>query len=366
MKFSRLQLAFIIILFIGISNHVLILPHLLGLAKRDAWLSVLIAYGIMFVWIFLYQLILSKNKEGEHTFIWLKKRVGNFVAYSIMSLFLLYFSVAGLVSFFDLIQSVHIFFLPFTPIWIVALPFILLCVWAASSGIKTIIYTSTILLPFVWGLGMFVAIATLEEKDYSYLLPLFADKDASVIEGVIIVLGGSVDLLIFFIIHHYFEKKIPYWYLMLLLTVLTILIMGPTIGSLTSFGPSMAANMRFPAFEQWRLVSIGDLISHVDALAVFQLLSGVTIRVSLCLFLIPEILHIQKKWWKVILITLTALILYGIVSLQTSDIIVFHIIKHYFYKVSLSFGVFMTLILLFVSYLPSRKGEKEYDRGKSI
>ncbi|MEA1854521.1 endospore germination permease [Cytobacillus sp. OWB-43] len=366
MKFSRLQLAFVIILFIGISNHVLILPHLLGLAKRDAWLSVLIAYGIMFVWIFLYKIILSKNQAGEHTFLWMKKRVGTFLSYSIMSLFLLYFSVAGIVSFFDLIQSVHIFFLPFTPIWIVALPFILLCVWAASSGIKTIIYTSTILLPIVWGLGMFVAIATLEEKDYSYLLPLFADKDASVIEGVIIVLGGSVDLLIFFIIHHYFEKKIPYWYLMLLLTVLTMLIMGPTIGSLTSFGPSMAANMRFPAFEQWRLVSIGDLISHVDALAVFQLLSGVTIRVSLCLFLIPEIIHIQKKWWKVILITLTALILYGIVSLQTSDILVFHIIKHYFYKVALCFGVVMTIILLFVSYLPSRKGEKEYDRGKSI
>lgn len=109
MKFSRLQLAFVIILFIGISNHVLILPHLLGLAKRDAWLSVLIAYGIMFVWIFLYKIILSKNQAGEHTFLWMKKRVGTFLSYSIMSLFLLYFSVAGIVSFFDLIQSVHIF-----------------------------------------------------------------------------------------------------------------------------------------------------------------------------------------------------------------------------------------------------------------
>lgn len=78
MKFSRLQLAFVIILFIGISNHVLILPHLLGLAKRDAWLSVLIAYGIMFVWIFLYKIILSKNQAGEHTFLWMKKELGHF------------------------------------------------------------------------------------------------------------------------------------------------------------------------------------------------------------------------------------------------------------------------------------------------
>lgn len=361
MRFSRLQLSFVLLLFIGISNHVLILPHLLGIAKRDAWICILIGYAILILWAVIFTLIFSKNKERVHLLTWLKLRTGNLISYVIMFLFLLYILVISFISLFDLIQTMHIYFLPMTSTWVIILPFLLLCIWAASAGLKTIVYTSAVVLPIVWMLGYFVAFTTMEEKDYSYLFPIFSDDEASLLNGIVVVLGGSVDLLVLFLMQHYFNKPITYVYLFILITFLISLILGPTMGSIASFGPSVAENMRFPAFEQWRLVTIGELISHVDSLAVFQLLSGVVIRVTLCLFFIPEVFNIQSEKIKKTMIIVFAFCLMMAANYQISDILVQKIIKEYFYKYSLLFGAGMTFLLLIISYLPRKKGLQKYE-----
>lgn len=63
MLFSRTQLIFVLILFIGISNHVLILPHLLTIGKRDAWVCVLAAYVILLLWGLILYYIMKKNDQ---------------------------------------------------------------------------------------------------------------------------------------------------------------------------------------------------------------------------------------------------------------------------------------------------------------
>ncbi|ARK32704.1 endospore germination permease [Halalkalibacter krulwichiae] len=250
MSFSRLQLLFVLLLFVGISNHVLIVPHLLGAAKRDAWISVLVAYGILIAWALICSFIFRKNPQRKSLYDWLEERTGKKVSYLILTFFFLYFIVIGFISFFDLIVSVKIYFIPLTPTWFVALPFLLICIWTAIKGMTAIVYSSAIILPIVWMLGHFVAFTTMDNKDYSYLLPILADNEASLIRGVLVVLGGSVDLLVLFVLQQYVNKPISYKYLFILITLLTGLILGPTIGSLAAFGPNVAADMRFPAFEQ--------------------------------------------------------------------------------------------------------------------
>ncbi|WP_449539710.1 hypothetical protein [Ferdinandcohnia sp. Marseille-Q9671] len=60
MQFSRTQLFFVLILFIGISNHVLIMPHLLTTGKRDAWICALVAYVFIQFWGYILNLIMKK------------------------------------------------------------------------------------------------------------------------------------------------------------------------------------------------------------------------------------------------------------------------------------------------------------------
>ncbi|WEG18804.1 endospore germination permease [Alkalihalophilus pseudofirmus] len=355
MTFSRVQLLFVLILFIGISNHVLIVPHLLGTAKRDAWVCVLISYVILLAWGGLITYILSKNKQRLPLGLWLSERTGKVVAYFIISMFFLYIVLIGFISFFDLIASVKIYFMPMTPTWIVVIPFLLLSVWSAFKGLKMIVYSSIILLPLVWLLGHFVAFATIESKNYSFLFPIFAD-DTSIFHGIIIILGGSVDLLVLFLLHHYFNKPITYGYVILLITILAGLIIGPTMGALSAFGPNVAADLRFPAFEQWRLVTIGDHVSHVDALAVFQLLCGTIIRIALSLYLLPDLIRVKAPIPRFSLIVIPALGFGSALVLHLSDIWMQTALKMYFYPSIFLFGIGMTLILFIISFLPKKKG----------
>ncbi|WP_419393852.1 endospore germination permease [Cytobacillus praedii] len=356
MQFSRIQLFFVLILFIGISNHVLILPHLLSSAKRDSWVCVIVAYFILLCWGYLIYRIMSRNSQRQKLYYWLQARSGKQISKFILTLLMLYIVSVGVISFYDLIQTVQIYFLPLSPSWLVMLPFLLLCVWTAYSGMKSIVYISTVLLPLVWLLGHFVAFSTMDAKDYSYIFPVLINGYDPIIKGTITILGGSVDLLVLLLLQHHLNKSYSFLYILILISILLGLVLGPTLGSIAAFGPSIAADMRFPAFELWRLITLGQHISHVDFLAVFQLLSGAIIRISLCLFLVSDVVETSSKKIKILIFILFSIILASVTIFPISDMWVQHFVGKYFYSSTVILALFISLILFIISYLPLRKG----------
>lgn len=361
MSFSRLQMIFVFLLFIGISNHVLILPYLLSAAKRDAWVSVVFAYVILILWGYLLYLIMKKNKEGLKLFTWIKICTHRKISNVVISIFLIYILTIGIISFYDLFQTVNIYFLPQTPSWVTMLPFLVICAWSASSGFKSIVYVSMLLLPAVWFFGHFVAIFTMQEKDYGYIFPILTDGYAPAFQGVLIILGGGADLLVLLLVQHHLNKNFTFLHIIILITLLTGLILGPTLGSLSSFGPVIAGSMRFPAFEQWRLLTLGQHISHVDFFAVFQLLAGEIIRISLCIYIFSDIFEAPSKKLRRSLIIIFSIILGLVTIIPISDIWIQNIMSKVYYTSSIIFGIVLTLFLLFISFLPVRKGAKVYE-----
>ncbi|WP_417899636.1 endospore germination permease [Bacillus haimaensis] len=358
MIFSRLQISFVVILFIGISNHVLMLPHLLYVAKRDAWVCVLIGYLILLLWGSILYIIMSKNKQNTKLAAWISLKTGKLISCMIMIVFFIHILLIAFISFYDFITSIKIYFLPLTPQWIVVLPFLLLCVWGASSNLKTIVYSSTFLLPIVWLLGYFVAFSTMFNKDYSYIFPVLVSGSTPIIKGVIIVLGGSVDILLLLLLQPYINKQFAWWHILLLVTILLGLVLGPALGSISAFGPNVASVLRFPAFEQWRLVELGEHVSHLDFLAVFQLISGAVIRVALCLYFLKD-LGMKNKVFKMSVFWTSASILFLAGVLPISDIWMQTAIGKYFYPVVLSIGLFLTCILVVIGFIPQKvKGTK--------
>ncbi len=359
MQFSRVQLIFVLILYIGISNHVLILPHLLATGRRDAWLCVLIAYVFLLFWGMILYLIMKKNQQRLCLYDWIKTRAGTVLSRFFISILTAYVFAISAISFYDLIQSVHIYFLPRTPSFIVMLPFLMISVWSAYHGLKSIVYVSAVLLPIVWALGIFVALFTLPEKDYSYLFPVLVNGYPPIIKGTTIVLGGSADLLVLLLLQHHLKKSFSFMNLFFLITILAGLIIGPTMGSLASFGPAVAADMRFPAFEQWRLVTLGEYISHVDFLAMFQFLSGEIIRISLGLFLLSDMVKSQMQSSKKKHVFVAMSLLLGLLTLlPLSDMWVQMIIGKYFYPMAMVGAAAISLALLLISYLPMKKGQQ--------
>ncbi|WP_099363255.1 endospore germination permease [Fredinandcohnia onubensis] len=360
MTFSRTQLLFVLILFIGISNHVLIMPHLLTTGKRDAWICVFFAYVILLFWGYILYLIMKKNEQRLCLSDWITSRAGGRISHVFIAILWVYVFSISAISFYDLIQSINIYFLPRTPSFVVMLPFLLICIWSAYTGLKSIVYVSAVLLPIVWMLGIFVATFTLQEKDYSYLFPVLVDGYQPVVKGTTIILGGSADFLVLLLLQHHLKKSFTKLNLFLLITILAILILGPTMGSLSSFGPAVASDMRFPAFEQWRLITLGNYISHVDFLAVFQLLSGELIRVSLGLYLLSDMLKGHMLPAKKKHIFAVASILLGLLTLiPLSDIWVQTLVGKYFYPAAFISAMFISLALFIISYLPRKKGTQQ-------
>nr|WP_306220266.1 endospore germination permease [Cohnella sp. WQ 127256] len=351
-----MQILFLLLLSLGISNHVLIIPHLLQAAKRDAWFSILIAYLALIVWSLFLYLILKSMRKLSFT-DWLMGRAGKLGTWIISGFFVLYLLAAGIMIVFDTTMNVNIYLLPDTPNFIVILCFIFLSYSAASSGLKTLVYMSTMLLPTVWLLGIGVSVMTASSKDYGMLRPFLKEGFGSELFGGVIVFGGSIDLFVLLLIQHKMSKPMNYTTLFLLLTLLVGLILGPTLGATAVFGPYQAANLRFPAFEQWRLVMIGSNISHVDFLAAFQLMAGSILRTGLMIHLLCELIGGRSPLHRQTVMIIGAAILSIPSLLEFSDIKMQGIIHNYFYTYSLWFGVIFTAVLFMITFVPQRKGD---------
>jgi spore germination protein (amino acid permease) len=267
----------------------------------------------------------------------------------------LYLLAAGIMIVFDTTKNVNIYFLPRTPNVIVILSFISLSYGAARAGLKTIVYMSTVLLPIVWILGIGVSLMTMTSKDYGMLYPVFTEGIGPDLRGVAIVFGGSIDLLVLLLLQHKLSKPLNYGTIFVLLTLLLGLIMGPTLGSISVFGPFQAENLRFPAFEQWRLVMIGRHISHVDFLAAFQLMAGSIVRTALIVHLLAELTGGRSQIYRQTVMLCSAAIMSLPSLLKVSDIRMQEVIHRYFYTYSIWFGVVLMAVLFTITHVPQRK-----------
>ncbi|WP_372637032.1 endospore germination permease [Cohnella sp.] len=352
-RFSRPQLMFMLLLCLSISNHVFIIPHLIKDAGRDAWISILMAYPPLVLWTFVLFLIL-KSMGTVPLNQWLNGKIGRTASAALCWGLAVYFLLLGTLIVYDMSLNTKIFFLPKTPNPIIALSFVTLSYFAARFGLKTIIYLSILLLPAVSILGHFVSISTIDSKDYSMLKPFFSEGMSADLRGAIIVFGGSIELLLLVVLQHQLKKPLNFGTILLAMTLLVGLTFGPCVGSLTAFGPNIAGSLRFPAFEQWRLVSLGEYISHVDFLAVFQMMSGSLTRTALQLYLISELVGIRSPVWKQSAMIVAALVMASPSLLKLSDLWVQRMIHDHFYATSFIFGIAVLFILFVVSRLPER------------
>jgi len=297
--FGILPAMFMMILSVGLVNHVLVVPLLLDTAKRDAWIAVLIALVIVLPWGIFTVFGILKRMNGMPIDGWLMQLLPRFLARTFLSIFLL---TQLFIAFETLIMTASwtaTTYLPNTPSIVVCTVFLSLCIFASVSGLRTIAYVSCILLPVVVLLGDFVMSANMPHKDYHYLLPMFENGTSPLFKGIFYILTTSCELFGFMLIQHHISGKFKRWQFLVLVLFLSLLTIGPVIGAIVEFGPVEADKMRYPSFSQWRLVSIGKYFEHVDFFAIFQWMSGALIRIALSIHIISEfwpLRRLKQKW----------------------------------------------------------------------
>lgn len=353
------QAIMMIMLTVGISNHVTVIPLLLSKAGRDSWLSVLLAAIPFVMWACLLSFI-SRRLKGKSLQSWVRRHSSKFVSYLLLTPLIICLYLMAIVSLIDTQTWTTVNYLPRTPEWMTALALIIFCVFAAHGGIAPLGITAGVLLPVVAILGFFVAFGNIPKKDYSLLLPLFQHGVTPMLHGMVYVGGGFVELFILLLLQHHMREPLRTKHYLILVFIIIVLTLSPLTGAISEFGPIESTRQRFPAFEQWRLLTIGKDIENMEFFAIYQWLSGSFIRIALCLLLICELLQIRsvRKRWVLLGILGGSLIV--ITSLPFSDMAFVTFLSKLYYPFFLLVILIVTLLLAGVAL---RRSNRKEDTG---
>lgn len=264
-------------------------------------MSVILALLLTLLWILLV-LNIHRKTNKENIFDWLFKHVNKGFVTIILWVLVLYLSLLGGVTLRETMSWVNIVLLPQTPEVFLSILFIIACYAMARTNLKTFSLINEYLLFFIVILGFFVAIVNFQYKNYSLVKPFFENGYVPILKGMVYPLSGFTELFLFLFLQHNINGNIRYRHFAITVILLAGLTIGPLLGAISEFGQSEAAKQRFPAYEEWELVSIGHYIEHVFFFSIYQWLSGAFIRITLIFIIMKEILSRYKKHAKLFLI----------------------------------------------------------------
>ncbi|MFJ7697820.1 endospore germination permease [Lysinibacillus fusiformis] len=364
---SILHVIFLSMTVIGLKNHVTIIPPLLDAAKRDGWLSVLFSGGIIFFWLFLLVYIQKKSKQ-EPIRDWLTEKVGKVASSTVIYIVAIFLLIIAAFTMVETLQWVNTTFLPQTPVLILLFVYTILCILLVTTSLQTIVIVNVFVLFGVVILGFFVAFTNIQVKDYSLLRPFFEHGFQPILHGMIFPASGFIELLLLLFLQHQFKEQLRWYHFTIILAILIGLTLGPLIGAITEFGPSEAAKQRYPAYEEWGLVTIGRYIEHLDFFSIYQWLTGTFIRVSFLLYIVADLLKMTgdpKRIWQMIappffIICLPLIMLNESLFLKVKG--------HYILSATFIFLFALSIFFIVVAFLSdksSKKGKTEEQDMKS-
>lgn len=290
----------------GLVSHVIINPLLLDASGRDAWITVLVSGVILVPWCCM--LAVSIRRAGQQKLIpYLARRTHPIIAWLLVlpALFNLYL-IGGMTISYTSTWTISNY-LPATPPIVLSLLLATICAMCAIWGIRVIAITSGILLPIVIGLGYFVSISNMPEKDFALLKPYLEHGWGNVWDGLIYAGGGYIEFVFIMLLQHHIQTKIKPWHIIVLALIMVYISLGPIMGAITEFGPIEAAKQMTSPYEQWRLVKLGSYVEHVDFFSIYQWQAGAVIRTSLAIFLVVDLLPIVRSKTRLIAIGMITL-----------------------------------------------------------
>lgn len=364
---SILHVIFLSMTVIGLKNHVTIIPPLLDVVGRDGWASVIMSAVIIFFWLF-FLVYIQKKTNQEPIRDWLDGKIGKTGSTIVIYIIAIFLFILAAFTMVETLQWVNTTFLPQTPVTILLLIYTTLCIFLVTTSLQTIVILNVFVLFGVVVFGFFVAFTNIQVKDYELLRPFFQHGFQPVIKGMIYPASGFIELIILLFLQHQFKDRIRWYHFGTMLFILMGLTLGPLMGAVAEFGPTEAAKQRYPAYEEWGLVSIGRYIEHLDFFSIYQWLTGTFIRVSFLLYVIADLFKMTgdpKQIWRMIappffLLCLPLIILNENIFLKVKGNYILTVTFVFFFLLSIFF-----LLVAFFSGKSSKKGQPEKQEMES-
>jgi spore germination protein (amino acid permease) len=353
-KISILQATMLIIATVGILDHVIIIPILFQQAERDSWVSVTLAAIPFLIWCPVLLFVMRRSGQ-QHLYVWLQQNAGPFAARVIVSFMAVHLFFMTASSLRDTASWSNTTYLPHTPNTVLVFAFLLIAWYAAFSGLHSIAIVNGILLPFVVILGFFVMTSNIPHKDYTLLFPLFEHGYGHMIKGMAYAGAGFSEIIYLVYMQHHLRSRMNFAPLLITGIILVELTLSPLTGAIAIFGPEESSRMRYPAYEQWRMITFEHYVEHVDFLSIYQWFVGGFIRIALGLFLIPDLLRVPKGRKRTLFMIVLFFLIAAAAEAPISDLMFVKWLTAVYLPGSLIFIVLLSLVLAAVSLLNRKK-----------
>ncbi|WP_158211491.1 GerAB/ArcD/ProY family transporter [Alkalihalobacterium alkalinitrilicum] len=280
-RISGIQTVFIgalYILTVGIKQSPILMFET---AKQDSWISLIVAFFVMILSVWLFTRILARFPNDN--LLEILKMYSPIIGRIIILIYLYFFILVIAHDIRFLIDLITVIFLPTTPLNIIGMFTLLLAVLMAREGIEVLARLAQLFfIPFTVIL-LLLPLFLLDQIDFNNMQPVLEDG-YSIFQGSIYALGTLGELVILPLIctAHSFRFR----YGMYGLVVGTFLIGIMLVHILLVFGASLATVFFDPAYILVRQIRVTDFLDRMDIIIAALWLPTIFVKISFTLFVI--------------------------------------------------------------------------------
>lgn len=299
-KIEKRQFLFTVVCFLQcVTIHISMLTNI---AVQSSWLILLMA-SVTGVFSVLVISGLYKVYDGSTLNEISEKGLGKFFGKVVSVFYILFFFWKFCDTVFEFSSFVNDTILPKTPMWVILVLIIFVCVFAVNYGVAVISSMSFLLTLIMFIITIGSALFLFPKYELGNFLPQFAESTKNYVKGFMIASVEPFGELIVFltVIPHVKNIRKTGNLIKTLLIALTLGVVTFLINVIRDTGTLgvLVKYFIFPTFESIRMINIGEIFSRVEIFYAGILMMLVFVKASIWLYAACEMLkHFECEKFK--------------------------------------------------------------------
>lgn len=362
------------LVYLTFMNYTILLLQLLPggflAAGRDLWISFSLSTvaGMMIAWLVWR---FDRQFPGQGLLDVLREKLPFAARAAILLVTTLYTALLCALTTTQLSAFIDVGFLQETPLWVIALLFVLTATHALRKGLEDIANVAAVLSFLTIVSGTTMSFAITGNRHVDNLLPIGATGVGGILMGTLYCLPVWVELFLIPLLPRKASGRKGWLsaYIFIVLLNFSVLI-GHAVSPVYVFGMEQTLNLQFPLLSSVKTISLG-YIDRFDVYGLALMIFGAYIRVSTYLVLtwmqVQSLFRVRIESWTVAGVTVAGLMTSTLLLFPNSP--VFHALaSHVFVYVALGMLVFfmgLYLALGLASGGPSSRGRSGNGRTRN-
>lgn len=270
--------------FCFMQGTVLRAAFIIGITKNDSWAMAFTGLVVTLLLVAIYAALLHRFEE-KNLFEINELIFGPVLGKVFSILYLFFFLSLAALNTHDLGDFVVGYMMPGTPLAVVVLLFLLVCVYAVRKGIENLVRLSTVLCIIAMGAVAINVILILKDIQIGFLKPFFQLQLEKYVQGTVTVTAVPMgEILAFTMITPMLGKNRKSGKMMASgLTLSAVFMVIILLRDVMTLGP-LVAIFKLPSFESVRYISIAGVLTRMESLYAVVLISLFLFKVGILMY----------------------------------------------------------------------------------